>query len=204
MHATRFARPRAVLNFWYGEFEPIAKVSFVNAPLWYKKDPEFDSKIKALFEDDINKASEGLYDEWADESSVYGVALVVLLDQFSRNMYRDTPQMFAYDSKALQISNKLIDKGWDFNLPMPMKCSLYLPFMHSENITDQQKVVKLSEGILATTQEATKPQAVAFHKFALEHQRIIQLFGRFPHRNSILGRKSTLSEVEFLQNHAGF
>jgi uncharacterized protein (DUF924 family) len=197
-------RPSAVLSFWYGEHEPLEKVCFSNSALWYKKDPDFDAQIRAQFEEDINRALRNEFDGWADESQAHGVALVVLLDQFSRNMYRGTPRMFAYDSKALAVSMKLIEKGWDRSLPLPMRYSVYLPLMHSEDLAVQRRLLEMVETMATDAHDLQKPRVAEFKDFALKHLQIIEKFGRFPHRNVILGRSSTPEEEAFLTTHPGF
>lgn len=201
------AEQSAILSFWYGEHEPLERVTYANASIWYKKDDALDAQIKALFEEDINRALAGEYDSWADESPAYGVALIVLLDQFSRNMYRGTPQMFAYDSKGLDIAKKLVEKGWDRRLPGPMRSNVYLPYMHSEEIEDQRTLLQLAAALIAEREggdEAMLNKAKGLLDFAKKHHDIIERFGRFPHRNAILGRETTPEEAEFLLTHTGF
>mmetsp|Transcript_7332 Transcript_7332/g.13578 ORF Transcript_7332/g.13578 Transcript_7332/m.13578 type:complete len:205 (-) Transcript_7332:27-641(-) len=198
------SRHNSVLSFWYGEHEPLERVTFANAPLWYKKDPELDARIKADFEEDINKALHNEYDSWVEESQAHAIALIVLLDQFSRNIYRDTPQMFAYDFKALDVARKVIEKGWDRTLPLPMRFNTYLPLMHSERLSDQQWLTELVEAAEAEASEEVKPKLIQFKGFGIKHKVIIERFGRFPHRNSILGRVSTAEEEEFLKTNSGF
>ncbi|ETO04839.1 D-alanyl-D-alanine dipeptidase [Reticulomyxa filosa] len=154
----------------------------------FKRKPEdhFDFPIRKNFIDTYSKALEGKLKSW-EESEEGILALVIIFDQFSRNMFRDSPQAFATDQKALNLAKQAIAKGWDKELKQEYKQFLYMPFMHSENLEDNEMGVKL----LGKTEEN--------QRYAVMHRDIIKRFGRFPHRNNILNRSSTEEEVEFLK-----
>lgn len=177
----------SVLSFWFEETTP---------EQWFLSDPSFDrivvSKFSGLYED----AALGLYDEWmgTPEGSL---ALCILLDQFPRNMFRGTPRAFATDKKALGIANRALDRGFDKALPPRDRRFLYLPFEHSENLDDQKKSVALFETMRGDDETG--------YDYAVRHLAVIERFGRFPHRNKILGRVSTSAEEDYLaQPGSGF
>ncbi|MGF1588802.1 MAG: DUF924 family protein [Pleurocapsa sp.] len=167
-----------VLNFWFSE-----KVK----PLWFKKNAEFDLEIKQRFLEIYQLATTGALDHWRHNSR-HILALIIVLDQFSRNIFRNTPQAFAMDSQAVELTNYAVDNNYQQALSREQQVFLYMPLMHSENKSDQAKCVELFA-------ELGKEDNL---KFALKHQAIIDRFGRFPHRNQILGRESTPTEQEFL------
>ena len=125
--------------------------------------------------------------DWA-ETPEGALALVLLLDQFSRNMFRGSPKAFAQDEMARAIAREAIDAGFDQEVAPDLRCFFYLPFMHSEAIADQERCVALCHAL----------GAAAISRYAREHERIIRRFGRFPHRNPILGRHTTPAEQAFL------
>ncbi len=167
-----------VIDFWFSE-----RVK----PLWFKKKEEFDRKIKERFEPMYLEAKQGKLDKWCNVPHS-ALALIILLDQFPRNMYRQTPQAFATDRKAVEIAKYAISNNYQQSLTREQEVFLYMPLMHSESKTDQTLCVELF------TQLGKKDNL----KFARKHQEIIDRFDRFPHRNEILGRESTEAEKEFL------
>lgn len=175
-----------VLNFWFGE--PNATNYAQYKEFWFQSTPEFDQQIKNQFELIYHKAIKGELDILT-QTPKGSLALVILLDQFPRNMYRSTPQAFASDAKALKMAKEALEKEFDQDLLSTQRMFLYLPFEHSENIEDQERSVKLFEAL---------GDELAL-KYAIEHHDIITQFGRFPHRNAILGRKSSPEETKFLE-----
>jgi len=171
--------PGEVLTFWFKETQP---------EQWFKKDKDFDATIRkrflALHEVLAAKPSEALF---ADARMA--LAAVIVFDQMSRNMFRDTPRAFATDPLAFWIAQAAIAKGFDTNLTKDERSFLYLPFEHAENPQAQERCVAL----MATLRDAE------LSKWAEAHKAIIDRFGRFPHRNTILGRSSTAEEIEFLK-----
>lgn len=154
----------------------------------FKKDPAMDAELAKRFGEALTAARHGDHDNWA-ETTEGALGLVILLDQFSRNIHRDTPDMFATDAKALQVAKQVIASGEHTTLPIDHQKWLFMPFMHSEDLADQEQCIELCR---AANLEANIP-------YAIEHADIIRRFGRFPHRNAILGRTSTPEEVEFLE-----
>lgn len=151
------------------------------------KSDDFDNEIKEHFL--------SIYQDYLDDKIKFAnkpkdaLASIILLDQFPRNMFRNTPKSFATDSKAISISRSAIEQGAEFSLNETEKMFLYMPFMHSENLEEQLYCVELY----------TKLGREENLKFAIAHKDIIERFGRFPHRNEILGRNSTDEEIEFLK-----
>lgn len=163
---------------------------------WFGGDAGFDAEIRARFLTLQEEAAAGRHDDWA--SSPLGVvALCILLDQLPRNLFRGTPRAFATDAKALALSKAAIDRGFDMDpaLTDDHRLFLYLPFEHSEDLADQQRSVQLQTAGIAD------PEYV---DYARRHLAVIERFGRFPHRNAILGRASTPEEEAHLAEHGGF
>lgn len=178
---------KEILDFWFVETQP---------KQWFQVSEQFDQMIKERFEDDYHKALDGAYDDWQHNADG-ALALCVMLDQFPRNMYRGTPAAFEADKKALVISKYAVSKGLDQVHSAQKRRFLYLPFEHSENINDQHRSVELFE--------KTREDDPLGYDYALRHFKIIEKFGRFPHRNIILGRDNTPEEQEHLaQPNAGF
>lgn len=168
-----------VLNFWFKEIEP--KQHWV-------KDLDFDTLIAERFGDLHKQAKAGELFSW--RSTARGaLAEIIVLDQFSRNMYRNTPDAFASDSLALVLAQVAVEKGLDNELTEAERPFLYMPYMHSESIVIHNEAVKLFEKLGNENSL----------DFELKHKAIIDRFGRYPHRNTILGRESTDEEIAFLQ-----
>ena len=152
---------------------------------WFRKDDAFDREFTQRFLPAHEAAARGELDDWA--RSPDGVlALCILLDQFPRNAFRGTARMFATDAKAREVARAAVEAGWDRHVEPPLRQFLHLPFMHSERLEDQERCVQLASG-----DEESR-------RWALHHRDIIRRFGRFPHRNALLGRESTPEEMRFL------
>lgn len=170
---------KEVINFWFNELEP---------QQWFKKDEELDTTIKARFSVLHRQAKAGELFEWR-KTALGSLAEIILLDQFSRNIYRDTPESFATDPLVLALAQFAISQGFDAELSQTERSFLYLPFMHSESPKIHVEAVTLFENL------GNEYNLEFEHK----HKDIIDRFGRYPHRNAILGRESTEAEIEFLQ-----
>lgn len=154
---------------------------------WFAKDTAFDAEITRRFLPAHEDAAAGKLGDW--EKTPEGVyALLILLDQFPRNMFRDSPRAFATDAQALAIAERAIARGFDDAYGAPEKRFFYMPFMHSEELHDQERCIALCAA-------AADPEGV---KYAEIHRDIIRDFGRFPHRNPVLGRDTTPAEESFL------
>lgn len=184
------SQAKAILGFWFGYPEEIDYGK--PKTYWFEKKPEFDEKVRDMFLEDYQKAAAGYLDEWIDLPETC-LALILLLDQFPRNMFRGTPEAFATDWEALSAAQHAVSQGYDREFLPVQRWFFYLPFEHSENLDHQRQCLNLFQ------QLSDDPDSVTAIESALRHMEIIKRFGRFPHRNSILGRASTPEEKEFLK-----
>ncbi|MCU0842510.1 MAG: DUF924 domain-containing protein [Thiobacillaceae bacterium] len=182
------ASPAEVLDYWFGPAPSLAE----RRGLWFGKDPAADAEIRARFAATHRAARAGDLRDWLDAPDT-ALALVVVLDQFPRNMHRDTPAAFAADARALACARLALERGHDRRLEPVRRLFLYLPFEHSEDLADQRLSVRLFAEL------DREPGLADAFDHALRHYCVIARFGRFPHRNAILGRVSTAEEVAFLR-----
>lgn len=169
---------RDVLDFWFGED---------SRRHWFQPDPAFDQAVRKRFAERAARAAAGELKTW--ETSAEGcLALCILLDQMPRNMFRGEPRAFATDDRALAIAEHALAKGYDRELAVEQKQFLYMPFMHSESLPNQLRALALFE-----SQGMTRNR-----RYAEQHLGLIRRFGRFPHRNAILGRPDTEAEAKYL------
>jgi len=158
---------------------------------WFAKSDAFDDAIRLTYETDHHAAARGEYDAWI-ETSEGALALMLLLDQFPRNLYRGSAHAFATDPKARHLAREAVARGHDLALEGPLRPFLYLPFEHSEDLADQDESIRLTTRLRDDTGDADTL------KWAAIHRDIIVRFGRFPHRNAVLGRVTTAQEQVFL------
>jgi uncharacterized protein (DUF924 family) len=184
---------QSVLNFWFGDPTSPESSYTQQRKLWFSKNEETDETIRREFMSLYAQAATGELDSWATEPDSC-LALLLILDQFPRNMFRDMPRAFATDEKALAIAKRAVERGFDQALKPVQRLFMYLPLEHSETLENQHRSVALFEALKA--EDADLEDAYAY---ALRHRDVIQQFGRFPHRNIILGRQSTPEELDFLQ-----
>ena len=184
------SEPGEILDFWFGHEGEPGYGEFRDE--WFQENEEFDRQIRERFMEDYERAARGEYEDWR-EAPESCLALVILLDQFPRNLFRGDARTHATDGKALDISREAVRKGLDRKLPPFQRHFLYMPFMHGESAEDQHRSVMLFRGL------ATEEDGPDVTEFAEGHRDVIKRFGRFPHRNRILGRPSTPEEVEFLE-----
>ncbi len=178
-----------VLRFWFGV--PGSEGHGKARREWFRKDPAFDAEIRRRFLALHAAAALGERDRWREDPDSL-LALVVVLDQFSRNLYRDDPRAFSQDAMALACARLALDRGWGAaRLPMERQF-LYLPFEHSEDLADQDRSVALFASL------EVYPETKGLTEWAEKHRVIVRRFGRFPHRNAALGRESTAEEIAFL------
>ncbi|GFZ86357.1 membrane protein [Elstera cyanobacteriorum] len=180
----------AILDFWFGPAEPQAFRAE-----WFEKNPEFDQEIARRFQIEIGQALTGGLAAWEDAPRS-ALALILLLDQFPRNAYRNTPRAFSGDPRGQQVALLGLERGYDRKLTPLERFFFYLPFEHAEDLGLQEKCVELMLGLETESSQIAAAKAA---DYAEKHRAIIARFGRFPHRNDILGRESTLEEIEFLQ-----
>lgn len=191
------ARITAILDFWIGEAgnDPVAAKKQTRR--WYQSTPESDTEISSRFGADLAAAERGQLAEWratADGS----LALVILLDQFSRNVFRGTARAFANDDAALEVARAAIDAGQYDDLSIIGKVFLLHPFHHSERLSDHDVCVNGYEALLEMSAPEWQPLLENFLSYAREHRDVVAQFGRFPHRNAVLGRETTEAEQAYL------
>jgi len=178
--------PAEILAFWFGP-EPHGSREF-----WFRKDPAFDAEIARRFGATVDAALDGAYRDWT--ATPQGtLARVLLLDQFTRNLFRDRPRSFAGDAEALAMATSAVDDGDDRALDRYERWFLYMPFEHAEDRAVQERSLALFGNL------ATETGDDSLLRWAEKHAEIIRRFGRFPHRNAILGRTSTPEEIAFLR-----
>ncbi|WP_439142741.1 DUF924 family protein [Planktotalea sp.] len=178
------AAPDDVLSFWLDEKQPQD---------WYKADDSLDQEIRDRFCETWQAAMDGKFGLWLTYPSG-ALAYILLTDQFSRNMFRDTGEAFASDRLALAAAKIAIDRKWDMRIDEPARQFFYLPLMHSENLCDQERCIRLMKERMPKTGESNLLHAKA-------HREVIRKFGRFPYRNDALSRRFTQTEKEYI--HAG-
>ena len=180
-----------ILTFWFDEIRDEPAYFEEYAPRWFVQNADFDRQIVQRFQTDHELAAQGQLTHWT-ETARGGLALVLVLDQFPRNMFRNDPRAFATDPLARQIAEQMIATGLDQQLRLIERYFVYVPFMHSENRAHQQRSVMLF-------QQLAEERAYFDTSYAVRHREVIDRFGRFPHRNTVLGRVSTPEELEFLK-----
>lgn len=187
------SQAKPILEFWFGH--PDEPSYGKPRKTWFNKTPEFDEQLRTRFGTDYQKAAAGHLDDWIDLPKTC-LALILLLDQFPRSIFRGTTEAFATDWEALSAAQQAIALGYDRHFLPVQRWFVYLPFEHSENLDHQHQSVKLFQ------QLSHDPESAEAIEYAYRHLEIIERFGRFPHRNAILGRISTPEEIEFLQQPA--
>ena len=175
------ADPADITRFWRE----------AGADRWFEKDAAFDEAIRLKYEPAHHAAARGDYDDWI-ETAEGALALLILLDQFPRNLYRGSAHQFATDPLARKVAAEAIERGHDRAFPNELRSFFYLPYAHSEDMADQDRGVALCQ---AQADEAGDPELA---KWAFVHRFIVDRFGRFPHRNRALGRETTPEEQAFL------
>jgi uncharacterized protein (DUF924 family) len=185
-----------ILEFWFGN--PQAADYGKSRSVWFQKDEAFDQLLRDRFLPLYQQAAAGLLEFWQGDAQSC-LALMILLDQFPRNLFRNTSQAFATDPQALTTAKYAIAQGYDQSLLPVQRWFIYLPFEHSESREEQARSLQLWE------QLREDPDSASAIDYAHRHADVIQRFGRFPHRNQILGRPGTVEELEFLkQPGSGF
>ena len=179
-----------VLDFWFGQ--PEEESYGKPRKEWFIKNTAFDGEVRSRFLELYQQAASGKLDTWR-ETPLSCLALIIILDQFPRNMFRQTPQAFATDAQALTNAKRAVASQFDRQLLPVQRWFVYIPFEHSENLADQE----LSVQLFSTLKD--DPDSSSTIDYALRHYEVIKRFGRFPHRNPILGRSSTPEELAFLQ-----
>lgn len=184
------ARPEDILEFWFGR--PDEPSWELGHDIWFRPSRRFDEEIRTRFLSDYEAARLGRHDDWTNAAGPC-LALIVVLDQFPRNLFRESPRTYESDTKALSAARHAVARGFDRELRPVERSFVYLPFEHSENLAAQREGIELYRGL------ASHVKGAEWLGYAVGHMEIVERFGRFPHRNAILDRASTLEEIEFLK-----
>ena len=192
------AQPESVLDFWFGPSGSTAEIAGRQRELWFGKAPANDLAVIERFAATLPAATAGKLNHWT--ATPRGrLALVIVLDQFPHHIYRDKPQAFATDPQALALSLEALTAGEDRQLTPIERVFLYLPLEHAESSVIQEQSVSLFEKLANEASAEERALFDDFLNYARQHRDVVARFGRFPHRNAILGRPSTIDELEFLK-----
>ena len=193
----------AIHDFWFGELDQRGLCMQDRNALWFGYDADTDALCAERFGNLLAAALTRGLDHWADSDRGL-VALVVLLDQLSRNIHRGTPAAFAGDARSLAAAVAAIDAGRHLALPTIHRVFLYLPLEHAEDLPLQERCVGLFEDLLRESPPGGEDEIAGYLRYAVAHRDVIARFGRFPHRNAILGRASSSEELDYLEHNSGF
>lgn len=183
--------PQDVLDFWFGAAD---SAGFGSARTqWFRKDGAFDKLVAQQFGATVQAALDGELRDWA-AAGACGLARIIVLDQFTRNIFRNTARAFAGDALALKAAQAMLTRGDDAALLPVQRAFVYLPLEHAEDLAAQQRCVSLFSHLAEQ-----HPTLQSMLDYAIRHHAVIQRFGRFPHRNAVLGRPSTAEELAFLK-----
>jgi uncharacterized protein (DUF924 family) len=190
-------RCEGILRYWFGPQPDDPSAIRQQISLWFTATEDTDRYVRRHFEADLRRASVGALDDW-EQSPRGRLALIVLLDQFPRNIYRGTPAAFAHDAHALRLCLDGLARGHDTELRPIERLGFYLPMQHAENLAIQEQSVRSLQQLVDVVPKALQDSLLHCLDFAVRHRNVIAHFGRFPHRNVILGRPSTPEEKAFL------
>lgn len=189
--------PEAVLEFWFGQLDPEGRADALHRQRWWASDPSFDEQIRSRFAALHEELMRGGRRDWRHGDRGL-LASIVVLDQFSRNMFRGTGRAFASDALALEVARAAVAADVDHRAAYDERGFVYMPFVHAENRATQDEAVALFEAWAAELSPAHADGALTQLRYAVIHRDIVARFGRFPHRNRALGRESTPEEQAFL------
>ncbi|MEO8402174.1 MAG: DUF924 family protein [Gammaproteobacteria bacterium] len=188
-----------LLSFWFGDLGHADLPTSDRTNLWFGENEKLKLSLLQEYKSEYESATTGDLDKWA-ESPRGRLALIILLDQFSRSMYRNSADAFAYDEQAQRLCLEGLEAAMDHSLTLIERVFFYMPLVHSENSERQEQSIRLFQNLVSLSMTETTQVYQLFLAYAYAHFRVIKEFGRFPQRNTILGRKSTKEEVAFLKN----
>jgi len=191
--------PSEILEFWFADTLTSGPYSGTHSQLWFRKDADFDAEIERRFGSLPEAALRGELDAWRDEPAST-LALVIVCDQFPRNLYRGSARAFEFDPFAREVACEAIDKGLDEQLHPIQAVFLYLPLEHSEDVALHDRCLQLFERLEERAPAALRPRIESFCGYARSHGEIIRRFGRYPHRNALLDRAPTPEEAAYLDS----
>ena len=198
------ATPQAILDFWFEDALDQPDKLGQRMKVWFGGGPKVDAEITERFGSTVAVLGSGLADMWATRGPRERLAAIIALDQFSRSIHRKSPKAFVNDPLALHLAKEGIANGEDQRLPPAARMFVYLPLEHSESMDDQRESVRLFEALAAEAGDATPEMFTSTLDYARRHAEVIAKFGRFPHRNDVLGRASTPEETAWVKEHGGF
>ncbi len=190
-------RAAAVLDYWFGDLDQTPKYFARRNTLWFGGDKRVDEQVRQSFESDLEDAVAGRLGSW-DETPKGTLALIVLLDQFSLQLYREEPRSYEQAALAVPIAERALSRGWDWALTPAERVFLYLPFEHAEDLAHQDRSVELFDSLSRGAPPELRAVMADYHHWAVRHRRVVARFGRFPDRNEVFGRPSTAEELAFL------
>jgi len=196
--------PDSLLAFWFADAATSPEAAKAQHKLWFRKSFATDTLIAERFLPTLAALAGGLAYEWAVASPRGRLAAIIAFDQFPRNIFRDTPAAFELDGRALDMAMHGIMLAQDLELTPIERQFFYMPLEHSERLSDQELSVDAFKSALAEAEDGFKPCLTSAHAYAEKHKDVIAEFGRFPHRNTILGRTSSAEEHRWLRQHGGF
>jgi len=188
---------KEILDFWFGDFDEHGLPDSLHRNRWFRSSKRFDQEIRRRFLSMVLFASEQGLDHWR-KAAGGSLAEIILLDQFSRNIFRGSVLAFEQDKLANRLCKEAMRKGHDMSLPPVQRAFIYMPLEHAERLEDQALSVECYEQLVASTSGMLQGFMKSFLQSALDHKEIIERFGRFPHRNQALGRLSTDAEKDYL------
>ena len=198
-------RAKAILDYWFGSLDHSPEYFSERMKMWFgdggSKSKEVDEYIRTHFEKDLIEAVDGKLSHW-EKTPKGRLALIILLDQFSLNLYREQPRSYENSLLAIPIADRMIEDHFDQTLTFAERAFLYLPYEHGETIAHQFKSVALFEQMANEAPEFLKDEMNEFLEYAIRHAVVVKKFGRFPDRNEVFGRKSTPEEEAFLASDA--
>ena len=190
-------RAKAVLDFWFGDLDQTPEYFAWRMPFWFMGGRKVDESIRQHFGKDLLKAVKGEYASW-EKSPREALALIVLLDQFSLNLYREQPRSYDQSKLAIPFAERLIQRKLHRLLTPIERAFVYLPFEHGETLRHQTRSVALFRELYREAPSYAKPTFAGTLDYAIRHARVVRRYGRFPDRNEVYGRKSTAAELKFL------
>lgn len=195
--ASENPRAEEIVSFWLADAAQGPAACLARKETWYRCGPEFDAEVIGRFKTDVEDACDGKLTHWG-ESATGALALIILLDQFTRNVYRNSPLAYRGDDLAFDIADRAVKKRLDEELSVPGCIFLYHPFHHSESLKQQNRVIELLKMLRKRSAETWHDYVDLSIEGFGRHRSIVARFGRFPHRNAVLGRESTTEEIAFL------
>lgn len=192
-------RAHELLNFWFGDLGMADLPTSDRTNLWFGENEALKKDLLQAFENDYQKATLGEIESWA-ETPRGRLALIILLDQFSRSMHRNSAEAFAYDKRAQDLCADGLRNKMDQSLTLIERVFFYMPLVHAEDVDTQEQSIRLFQNLVSLSMTETTQVYQLFLAYAYAHYRVVKEFGRFPQRNRALGRDSTPAEIAFLKS----